>query len=347
MKRFMSVFLVLGVVLAATHAVAASQAYPKTQAALEQEFMNMPWEAEPGSYTLSTSNSQIDLPPGFAVLRGDPARRFMFLTQGAEKNETEAVIANPDNGTQLILSYHETGYIESDDWNELDTGALLTTIMDKTEADNANRAEHQLPQLTINDWLQEPTFHAGDNSVSWALDITEGNDRIANAIVLRLGRKGFERLTWVGTYQQYKTAGHSIDTFRNGHHFQDGLRYADFSAGDGLAGFGIASLVAVMAGGGNGHQGPAGGGAGVPQKTVGADRRGPGRGGGVSAPVFRRRGAGAGDPEKLPHPETVRVKPRLLLSECRRGSGGGVPECTGRRRPAPPAEAAGCCSWRT
>lgn len=249
MKRFMSVFLVLALSLAATAALAAPQTYPASQEALEQEFLNMPWEGQPGRYTLTHSNSTIELPPGFSVLRGEPARRFMFLTQGTEKNETEAILANPDTGSQLIFSWHETGYIGSDDWNELDTAALLAAIAEKTRADNENRARHQLPQLVVNGWLQEPTYLPEDNSVSWALDITEGDERIANAIVLRLGRHGFERITWVGTYGQYQLAGDSLDTFRNRHRFDDGMRYADYSAGDKLAGFGIASLVAVMAGG--------------------------------------------------------------------------------------------------
>ena len=90
--------LLAALMIAVTSISYAKQAnYPATQEALENEFANLPWEAESISYQLSKSNSALQLPDGLMLLREDGAERYMYLSQGSEYPGVEAVIVKVDN----------------------------------------------------------------------------------------------------------------------------------------------------------------------------------------------------------------------------------------------------------
>ena len=65
---------------------------------------------------------------------------------------------------------------------------------------------------------------------------------------MKLGRKGFSKLIWVGEAEQFNSSENLLREALNNHKFEKGFRYADYSSGDKIAAFGLASLVAVTAG---------------------------------------------------------------------------------------------------
>lgn len=241
-----AVWLVLSVGVVAQ---AENSGFPQTQEAIDEEIINLPWEYELQGYSLENSNSTFELSEGFALLRGDAARRFDYLTQGMEDPDTEALIYNQDTEIQLIFNYYPEGYVSLEDWGDLDADDLLKEISANTESDNTERAKNNISSLKIGGWLQKPRLNKESNSVSWVFDVVDGEERYVNAISIKLGRKGYEKITWVSSYDNYLKSMDLMVSLVNQQKFDLGNRYADFSMGDKIAAFGIASLVAVTAGG--------------------------------------------------------------------------------------------------
>ncbi len=244
------VFAAAVLMLTGAPAAFGAQVYPASEEALDTEIMNMPWESEPGAYAFERSDSNFVLPDGYSMLRGDAAERMMFLNQGIEYPNTEAYLYNDHLGTEIDFSFHDSGYVTLDDWDDVDADVLLQGIIDATEEENAKRRENGLAEIHVKGWLQPPTLDRANNSVYWSTDVfDEGSQtRIVNSVVLKLGRRGYEMGVWVGTAQQYETSEELTLVALNNHDFNAGARFADFVEGDKLAGFGIASLVAVTAG---------------------------------------------------------------------------------------------------
>jgi hypothetical protein len=77
--------------------------------------------------------------------------------------------------------------------------------------------------------------------------------------VLRLGRRGYQKLTWVGAGAAYDAAAGSpprlaaggglLEEVAGGHRFRPGHAHGDHAAGDPVAPFGLAALVAATAAG--------------------------------------------------------------------------------------------------
>ncbi len=255
MKRFYTLIAVWLVLSVGVVAQAENPGFPQTQEAIDEEIINLPWEYELQEYSLENSNSTFELSEGFALLRGDAARRFDYLTQGMEDPDTEALIYNQDTEIQLIFNYYPEGYVSLEDWEDLDADDLLKEISANTESDNTERAKNNISSLKIGGWLQKPRLNKDNNSVSWVFDVVDGEERYVNAISIKLGRKGYEKVTWVSSYDNYLKSMDLMVSLVNQQKFDKGSRYADFSIGDKIAAFGIASLVAITAGGNQKTQG--------------------------------------------------------------------------------------------
>jgi uncharacterized membrane-anchored protein len=223
--------------------------YPASQEALGNEVENLPWETEEKSYQLSNSNSSLQLPEGFALIRGDGSERYIYLSQGFEYPGVEAVIVNPKDLTQVIFSFYDSGYVKIDDWNNLDPNELLEVIKRNTEINNKERIKHNLPELHVKNWLVKPVLDKENDAVYWAISAKAGERNTVNAITLKLGKNGFEKFIWVGNYDKYSNSDGLLKTMLEAHKFNQGFRYADYSIGDKIATVGIASLVAISAGG--------------------------------------------------------------------------------------------------
>lgn len=254
MMLIRSAYLLLALTVLAGPDLHADQLYPATTAALDEELLSLPWEFEPISYRLTESSSTFRLPEGLLLLRDAAARRLLFLTQGTEFLEAEAYVLDPVNETQVILSYIAAGYVTLDDWETLDRDTVLRIIKETTDEGNRERQTHGIPPLRIKGWLEDPVLHRESATAYWSVmigqDLADGGPHdVVNAVALKLGRYGFQRLTWVGTLEQYLGGEASLAAIVDAHSYATGTRYADYSIGDQLSGFGIASLVAVAAGG--------------------------------------------------------------------------------------------------
>ena len=198
-------------------------------------------------YSLPLSKSLVRVPPGFILLRGEAARQRLFLTQGTQSPDVEAVLFNSDTETQLILSYVEAGQVSMRDWTHLEPDHLIGQITQVTLQKNPERRKHHLPEWYVRGWLQKPTLLATGHAVSWMVDLKVDGERRVLGTAINLGRYGYEKLVWSAPHHAALVSEEWLDQLLTTHAFGKGRRYSDHLEGDPSAGFGIASLVAVNA----------------------------------------------------------------------------------------------------
>jgi uncharacterized membrane-anchored protein len=242
----------------ATPAQAVTSDLPATQRAINEEVISLPWKYELKQYHLKKSHSTFTLAKGYSLLLGKAARRYGDIAQEKKGDlNTEALVFNHSTGVQLIFNYHSDGYVSLEDWENLDANILMQEISSNTKNINMERTKNNIPFLRIGGWLQKPRLNKDSHSVSWVFDFMEGDKTKVNAVTLKLGRRGYEKITWISSYDNYLKSMDAMPFLAGRHTFDKGYRYTDYTLGNPKAMFGIASLVAITAGGNPVKAGPA------------------------------------------------------------------------------------------
>jgi uncharacterized membrane-anchored protein len=212
------------------------------------EIDKIPWAVE-GSHKLGESSSTLSIPPDHVAAFAADAVRFETLLGNGDlaSRHVEAVVVNRRNEQVIFQSFNDEGYVTLDDWKDVDAAAMLETIKDNTEKGNAERARNGFAAVHVKGWLQQPTLDRDSNTVRWAI-AADDETPIVNAVALRLGRRGFEKLTWVGEANSYVAQGGELDLILHAHAFDPGFRYADYVTGDKVAAYGVGALVATLVG---------------------------------------------------------------------------------------------------
>ncbi len=218
-----------------------------SQSSFEDGIVQLPGHHELAEYPLPLSEGSVRVPPGFTLLRGEAARHRLFLTQGTQSPDVEAVLLNSNTETRLIFSYVDAGRVSMRDWTRLDADHLIGRIIQATLLENPERRKHHLPEWYVRGWLQKPTLHSTGHAVSWAVDLKVDGERRVLGMAINLGRYGYEKLVWSTPHQTAQVSEEWLDQLVATHAFGKGHRYSDHLAGEPSAGFGIASLVAVNA----------------------------------------------------------------------------------------------------
>lgn len=213
-----------------------------------QAFLKLDWK-NPATYELTDSHSTLILPEHHVALIGKDANQAEALLGGLSNNEIEAITYREDLDNSVIFESFQDGYITIDDWGDIDSKALLASISENTEIANKERVKFGSGEIHVVGWLQEPTLDRNTNTVYWAIEASSDEGSVVNSVALRLGRTGYEKLTWVTDKALYVPFGGELETMLQAHKFNPGYTYQDYAKGDKLAGYGIAALVAATVGG--------------------------------------------------------------------------------------------------
>ncbi len=200
------------------------------------------WEYEVKDYILNKSKGVFELPPGYAFLQGHSAKTFLNQLNEQPTNKLEAVMVNPNTNSLWTLSYFDVGYIASNSNLNLDKGRLMEQMLQAAAEENQFIGAKGQTPLFFKNWLEEPTWDESNQTVSWALNIEQGEKKIVNLISLKMGRQGFEKFTWVGTLEDYQIHYEKIIELITNFNFSPGRQYEDFIQGDKLANLDISQL---------------------------------------------------------------------------------------------------------
>ena len=206
------------------------------------------WIHEPGGYTVAPLAREIQLNDRYRLVVGNNAMAYDRLVNGTSDPELEAVLESRIDRSSAYYLFSDTGYVPLDDWGELDADALLASIRQSTDKSNAARREVGIPEMHVRGWQMVPTLDRERSAVYWVIEAETEGQTFLNATAVKLGRYGYEMIIWAVSPQTYVGNRDELVSLADSITFRPGHTFADYQSGDALAGFGIASLVAVTAG---------------------------------------------------------------------------------------------------
>ncbi len=228
-------------------AVVATQAAALDENAMIQKIQALDWQVEPGKYQLTGSNASVTTTSEEYLLKGTEAHKYMRISEGHDGFKPDALIVRvdgPSQDTQVLFTYHDIGYVKMDDWEEhIDKDELLKEIQKSTEAANKIK-EKGYPKLYVDGWAQEPYLDKANAIVYWAIAAhTSEGSSIVNAKAMKLGRKGFAEIVWMGNPNQFANAQQSLSPSLAAYQYDEGSKYADYVPGtDTVAAVGAGAL---------------------------------------------------------------------------------------------------------
>jgi len=240
---------VLAGVLLSLCLTSVALAAPLTEAEREAELQKLQWIEAPGSYALTQSKSHLEVVQGQVLLLGSDAARYDELMNGLPAPQTEAVLFAADGASAVYFQYFNEGYIEDDDWDDVDADDFLAQLKETEAETNKVRAQNGVEAFYNRGWREVPSFDHQSKTAFWAIEL--GNDRQdvwLNASALRLSRNGYEHIVWVGDQAAFPSAAVALTPLLQAHSFDAGARYADYQSGDRTAGYGIGALAAGVLG---------------------------------------------------------------------------------------------------
>lgn len=241
--------LVVALCLPAISALADQAPYPQDDASLQKEYDALHWATGNGTYRLEHSHSALATPTDFHVLLGTDAQRYAFLGNGVEFPNTEAMIYDPKSEAEIAVEFVDEGFVKEDDWSEVDADDFLKQMQENQRSSNEERKANGKRPFDIIGWLEKPSYDPTTHVARYVLELGTTDDHWLNAVAIKLGRDGYHQFTWVGDLSQYQNGGpQALDMILAQHSYDDGHKYADFKEGDKMAAYGIAGLVAAVAG---------------------------------------------------------------------------------------------------
>lgn len=227
--------------------LAAHAKVPQNEAEREAAVKALTWR-NGESLTLPVSRGTLKAPDTISQLVGGDATSLWEILNAAEAPPgTEAALFEPKTEALVFYQKISDGYVRLDDWNEVDADAMLKSVSEATEAGNATRQKAGLTAIHVVGWLERPHLDRATNTVHWSFEATdEKHGSLVNSVALVLGRDGFEKLTWIGNKDDLGKG--LLKTAQASFTFPSGGLYADFKAGDKVAEYGIAGLVAAVLG---------------------------------------------------------------------------------------------------
>jgi uncharacterized membrane-anchored protein len=250
--RFFSLSLLTILIFAAFAASAEDQPDTKSQNKIQ-------WQDGPTVGKLGTLG-EIKVPAGYRFSGIEGTRKFLEVTHnppsGAELGVLVPVLEeneNNDNFWFVIFEFHEIGYVKDDDKDKLNSDALLKSIQSSTEEGNKERARRGWTAYHVAGWYKPPYYDVSTKNLTWATrgygDLPSKNDGAkkednVNYSVRILGRSGTMDADLVLGSDAVATALPRFNEVLKGFSFQPGHSYAEFRAGDKVAEYGLAALVA-------------------------------------------------------------------------------------------------------
>ncbi|MEO0366420.1 MAG: DUF2167 domain-containing protein [Pseudomonadota bacterium] len=223
-------------------AVAASaQEAAETEAVSEGQriYNSLNFEQGPGLFDV-TSRAAIQLPEGYDRLNPSDTAKLMELYGNITTTE-EWYVAPTDQSWFAVFSYEDSGYIKDDE--EIDSGDLLRSIREGTEAANAERRRMGWAELNIVGWEFEPRYSDTTNRLSWAILAESEGSEIINYNTRLLGRTGVMSAVLVADAENLDATVSEFENLLTGFNYKPGNLYSEYREGDKLAKYGLAALV--------------------------------------------------------------------------------------------------------
>jgi uncharacterized membrane-anchored protein len=210
-------------------------------------------KAGPADITLR-DQAHLQLPAGY-IWVPTPAAAQLMHSMGNRTDDTfiGAIFPADDADWMAVVKFVKEGYIKDDDAKDWNADDLLKSLKEGTEAANEERAKRGIPGIEVTGWAQKPQYEAQTHRLVWsALSKKKGDtgDRQGvNYNTYALGREGYLSLNLITNAKDLDTYKPDAAKLLAALQYDDGKKYADFnSSTDKVAAYGLAALVAGVAG---------------------------------------------------------------------------------------------------
>jgi uncharacterized membrane-anchored protein len=198
--------------------------------------------------------AEIKIPAGYRFTGKDGTRTFLEMTGNPPSGEELGTIVPQSKSEDdqefwfVIFEFQDTGYVKDDDRDKLDPDGLLKTIRDNTENANQERLRRGWLPYHIRGWYKPPFYDTQTRNLTWAMQgysTNQGKEEASvNYSVRILGRRGTMSVDLVLDPALVDSVVPKFDKLLTGFSYLHGSAYSDFRAGDKVAEYGLATLVA-------------------------------------------------------------------------------------------------------
>jgi uncharacterized membrane-anchored protein len=208
------------------------------------------WTPGPTTAHMGDGLASINVPEGYLFADRAETQKIMKMTGNPLTDQEIGLIAPADEAKNwfLVFEYKDVGYVKDDDKDDIDADAILDSIREGTEAANEERKEMGVDPVEIVGWFEKPHYDVKSHNLVWAIDLKSKQDGFVNYDVRLLGRRGYVSATLVTNSQALQADLPHVQGLLGGFTFNEGNRYAEWKAGDKVAEYGLAALVAGGAG---------------------------------------------------------------------------------------------------
>jgi len=218
----------------------------------QQPQVKIDWEQGPVVGHLGDIG-EIKVPQGYAFTGKDGARKVLELTHNIPNGRELGVLVSGsrDSNWFMIFEFEDSGYVKDDDKDKLDADAILKNIQEATDASNEERQKHGWKPLHVAAWQTPPFYDSQTHNLTWALRVKSDDPNDSGDVNHRirlLGRHGTMNVDLVASPAEYSLSVTDFNSLIGGFSYVDGNRYSDFRAGDKVAKYGLAALIAGGAG---------------------------------------------------------------------------------------------------
>jgi uncharacterized membrane-anchored protein len=209
-------------------------------------YENVTWQKGPSVGQLGI-NAEVKIPEGYIFTNARDTRTLMEDFHNPITNRELGLIASASEDWYAVFEYDEVGYVNDEEKSSLDADALLKSIREGTEEANKERVRRGWPTLTTIGWETTPRYNEVTHNLEWATKIESEGILAINHNTRLLGRGGVMEVTLVTGPETLAETLPKFRTMLSGFEFKEGHRYAEFTAGDKTATYGLTGL--IVAGG--------------------------------------------------------------------------------------------------
>jgi uncharacterized membrane-anchored protein len=201
----------------------------------------------------------LKLPAGHAFIPQPQAGRLLQAMGNPGKDERLLGLIFPQTADEqqggwfMTVRYEDSGHIADDEARDWNADDLLKNYREGTEASNEERRKMGAAAIEVLGWAEKPSYEASSHRLQWAMASREkgaaaDQPQGVNYNTYVLGREGYFTMNLVTALAQLAQHKPAAQALLQALSFNEGQRYADFSAGtDRMAEYGLAALVVGVA----------------------------------------------------------------------------------------------------
>jgi uncharacterized membrane-anchored protein len=199
--------------------------------------------------------AEIKIPAGYRFTGKEGTTKFLEMTGNPPSGEELGTVlpaATADEKDSefwfVIFEFRDVGFVRDNDRDKLDADALLKNLQENTEEANKERQRRGWLAYHIRSWYKPPFYDSVTRNLTWATEgysTDQGKEATSvNYSVRILGRRGTMDADLVLDRELVSAAVPKFNQLLGGFSYLPGGSYGDFRAGDKVAEYGLATLIA-------------------------------------------------------------------------------------------------------